>query len=202
MLSTHSLESLKIDLSKPDNTELVRGAPLAVEALWYFLASPLLQLRLITSSSFRRLLLRLFGAKIGPGVYLKPGIRVKFPWYLEVGEYSWLGEDLWIDNLAKVTIGAHCCVSQGAYLCTGNHDWSTPNMKLFRKPITCEDGSWVGAKSIICPGVTVGKGAVVSAGSVVTNNVPAMEVHAGNPAHFIRLRKLCSAADVHAASRQ
>jgi putative colanic acid biosynthesis acetyltransferase WcaF len=136
--------------------------------------------------------LRLFGAKIGTGVYIKPGIRVKFPWYLEVGEYTWLGEDVWIDNLAAVRIGPHCCVSQGAYFCTGNHDWSATNMKLFRKPIVCGRGSWVGAKAILCPGVTVGMGAIATAGSVVTRDIPAMEVHCGNPAQFVRQRTLQS----------
>jgi putative colanic acid biosynthesis acetyltransferase WcaF len=104
--------------------------------------------------------------------------------------HSWLGEDLWIDNLAYVTIEAHSCLSQGAYLCTGNHNWSSTNMRLYRRPITCRRGSWVGAKSVLCPGVTVGAGAIVSAGSVVTKNIPEMEVHGGNPAQFVRYRKL------------
>jgi putative colanic acid biosynthesis acetyltransferase WcaF len=181
-----------IDLSRPDNTELVRGAPLWIEALWYFLGLPLLRSPLITSSAFRCILLRMFGAKIGRGVYIKPGLRVKFPWYLAVGEHSWLGEDLWIDNLAEVNIEAHCCLSQGAYLCTGNHDWSSFNMRLYRQPITCRRGSWVGAKAVLCPGVVVGAGAIVSAGSVVTKNISDMEVHAGNPAQFVRHRKLGS----------
>jgi putative colanic acid biosynthesis acetyltransferase WcaF len=185
-----TLAASQIDLSVPDNTELVRGAPLLVEAAWYFCGLPLLRSHWITSSSFRSRLLRLFGAKIGKGVYIKPGLRVKFPWYLEVGDHTWLGEDLWVDNLAQVSIGAHCCISQGAYFCTGNHDWSAPDMRLFRKPIRCERGSWVGARSVVCPGVTLGAGAIAAAGSVVTRDVPAMEVHAGNPAGFVRRREL------------
>ncbi len=179
-----------IDLRSPDNAELVRGVPLWIEALWYFFGLPLLASHLITSSAFRRWLLRLFRAKIGSRVYIKPGLRVKFPWYLEVGDFTWLGEDLWIDNLASVRIESHCCVSQGAYLCTGNHDWSSPNMRLFRRPIVCERGSWVGARATLCPGVTVGAGAIVTAGSVVTKDVPAMEIHTGNPARFSRKRRL------------
>jgi putative colanic acid biosynthesis acetyltransferase WcaF len=179
-----------VDLSRPDNTELVRGAPLWAEALWYFLALPMLRSHLITSSGFRCGLLRLFGAKVGKGVYIKPGLRIKFPWYLEIGDHSWLGEDLWIDNLAHVRIEAHCCLSQGAYLCTGNHDWSSVNMRLFRQSITCRRGSWIGAKAILCPGVVIGDGAIVTTGSVVTKSVPAMEIHAGNPAQFIRYREL------------
>jgi putative colanic acid biosynthesis acetyltransferase WcaF len=179
-----------IDLSRPDNAELIRGAPLWLEALWYFLALPLLRSHRITSSGFRCRLLRLFGANVGKGVYIKPGLRVKFPWYLEIGDHSWLGEDLWIDNLAQVKIEAHCCLSQGVYLCTGNHDWSSVSMRLLRQPITCKRGSWIGAKAILGPGVVVGTGAIVTMGSVVTKNVPQMEIHAGNPAQFLRHRRL------------
>jgi putative colanic acid biosynthesis acetyltransferase WcaF len=135
-------------------------------------------------------LLRIFGAKVGRGVYIKPGVRVKFPWFLEIGDHSWLGEDLWIDNLAHVKIEAHCCLSQGAYLCTGNHDWSSVNMRLFRRPIICRQGCWIGAKAILCPGVVIGAGAIVTAGAVVTTNIRDMEIHAGNPAQFVRQRKL------------
>jgi putative colanic acid biosynthesis acetyltransferase WcaF len=179
-----------IDLSRPNNAELVRGAPVWLEALWFFLGLPLLRSHLITSSAFRRLLLRLFGAKVGKGVYIKPGLRVKFPWYLEIGDHSWLGEDLWIDNLAEVKIEAHCCLSQGVYLCTGNHDWSSVNMRLVRRPITCRRGAWIGAKAMLAPGVVVGAGAIVTMGSVVTKNVPEMEIHAGNPAQFVRSRQV------------
>jgi putative colanic acid biosynthesis acetyltransferase WcaF len=184
------LDANAIDLSRPDNSDLVRGAPIWVEALWYFFALPLLRSHLITSSALRCFLLRAFGAKVGHGVYIKPGLRVKFPWYLEIGDHSWLGEDLWIDNLAQVTIESHCCLSQGVYLCTGNHDWSSVNMRLFRRPITCQRGSWVGAKAMLCPGVVVGAGAIVTAGSVVTKNVPDMEIHTGNPAQFVKFRHL------------
>lgn len=180
----------RIDLSMPDNADLVRGAPFLKEVLWYFIGLPLLRSSLIPSSSFRRWLLRLFGAKIGVGVYIKPGVRVKFPWYLEVRDHSWLGEDLWVDNLAQVTIGPHACVSQGAYLCTGNHDWASSNMKLFRRPIVCGLGSWVGARSLVGPGVTIGEGAVLTAGSVASKSIPAFEIHGGNPASFVRHRLL------------
>ena len=181
-----------IDLSSPDNTELIRGAPIWIEALWYFFGLPILRSHLIPSSALRRGILRIFGAKIGTGVHIKPGLRVKFPWYLSVGDYSWLGEDLWIDNLARVTIGAHCCLSQGVYVCTGNHDWSSVNMRLFSRPVTCERGCWIGARAVLCPGVVVGRGAIVAVGSVITAHVPAMEIHAGVPAHFVKRRTILS----------
>ncbi len=179
-----------VNLSKPDNSLLIRGRPLVIEALWYFIGSPLVRSEWLPISSLKRFVLRCFGARIGQGVYIKPRVRVKFPWYLSVGHHSWLGEGLWIDNLAPVTIGSHVCVSQEVYLCTGNHDWSHPNMKLTRKPIELKNGSWVAARSVICPGITVGECAVVTGGSVVTRDVGEYEIHGGNPATFLRPRNI------------
>lgn len=159
-----------------------------VEALWVLLAAPVLASKLITSSALRVALLRLFGAKIGKGVYLKPGLRVKFPWYLSIGDYCWIGEDVWIDNLASVTIDSHVCISQGVYFCTGNHDWSATNMRLFSKPIVVKHGGWICARSVLCPGVSVGTCAILSAGSVASRDIPEFEIHAGNPAVFVRMR--------------
>jgi putative colanic acid biosynthesis acetyltransferase WcaF len=121
---------------------------------------------------------------------------VKYPWLLGVGDHSWLGEDCWIDNLAAVRIGNNVCLSQGAYLCTGNHDWSDPVFGLIVKPINLGDGAWVGAGAIVCPGVSLGECAVVAAGSVVTRDVPALEIHAGNPARFVRRREFTTAPPI------
>ena len=122
-------------------------------------------------------------------------MRVKHPWLLSIGDNSWLGEDAWIDNLATVDIGHDVCVSQGAYLCTGSHNWSDPGFGLVVKPIVLSHGSWIGARSMICPGVTVGEGSVAAAGSVVFRDIPPFEVHAGNPARFLRTRQLREAGD-------
>jgi len=177
-----------IDLSRPDSRELVRGRSRFVELLWILFGAPLLASRIMLSAAVRSGLLRLFGAKIGKHMYMKPGVRVKFPWYLTVGDYCWIGEDVWIDNLAPVSIGSHVCVSQGAYLCTGNHDWSKPNLKLFTRPITLERGCWVGAKTLVGPGVTVKEGAILTAGGVATKDLQAFAIYAGNPAVFIKRR--------------
>jgi len=179
-----------VDLSKPDNTELVRGRSTLVEALWLLLAAPLLASHVMISSGVRTMLLRLFGAKIGRNVYFKPGLRVKFPWYLSIGDHCWIGEDVWIDNLAPVSIDSHVCVSQGVYLCTGNHDWSARNMRLFRRPIHLQSGCWAGARSVISPGVTVGEGAILSVGSVATRDLDPWGIYAGNPAVLVRERKM------------
>jgi putative colanic acid biosynthesis acetyltransferase WcaF len=163
--------------------------------LWFFVGSPILRCQLLPFSSVRRFILRCFGAKLERGVVFKPGIRVKYPWLLSIGEHSWIGEDVWIDNLVEVRIGVSCCLSQGAYLCTGNHDWSDPFFGLQVLPIILEDGSWVGAGALICPGVTIGKSGVAAAGSVVTKSIPAFEIHSGNPARFVKRRFFRQSAD-------
>ncbi len=192
----------KVDLSQPDNSEYAKGRSIWVQALWYFFGLPVLRSYFIPVSAIKCTVLRLFGAKIGKGVYIKPGVRVKFPWYLSVGDFCWLGEDLWIDNLAEVRIGSNVCVSQGAYFCTGNHDWTTPNMKLFRRPIVVEEGSWVGARATLCPGVVIGTGSIVAAGSVVSKSIAQFQVWGGNPAVYIRERRLRSQDESNNSSRR
>lgn len=180
------------ELSLYDNSWYSSGRSRFVEALWFFLGLPILRCRLLPFSFPRSWVLRLFGAKVGYKVVLKPGFRVKYPWLLSLGTHSWIGEDVWIDNLVLVTIGANVCISQGTYLCTGNHDWSDPAFGLRVKPIVFEDGSWVGARAVICPGVTIETCGIAVAGSVVTNNIPPYEIHAGNPARLLRRREVHS----------
>ncbi len=164
------------------------GANYLKQLLWYFVGSPLVQSYLLPISAIKVSTLRVFGAKIGQGVRIKPGVRIKFPWRLTVDDYAWIGEDAWIDNLAYVTIGSHVCISQGVYLCTGNHDWKDPNFKLITAPIHIQESSWIAAKSVIGPGVTVGKGAILALGGVTGRSLEAMTVYAGNPAQPIKKR--------------
>jgi putative colanic acid biosynthesis acetyltransferase WcaF len=180
----------RMDLKSFDNRWYSPGRTKLVRALWYFVGAPLVRFPFLPSSSVRRFLLRCFGARVGRGVVLKHSIRVKYPWHLSIGDFSWIGEDVWIDNLVAVTIGAHVCISQGAYFCTGNHDWTDPSFGLMVRPIELEEGSWVGTHAVICPGVTMGRCGVAAAGSVITKSVPAFEIHAGNPARFLKRRIL------------
>lgn len=171
-----------------DNSWFTPGRSLLVQMAWYFLGAPVVRSQWMPSSFVRVALLRLFGSQVGEGSVLKPGLRVKFPWRLRVGANTWIGEDVWIDNLTHVEIGNHCCVSQGAYFCTGNHDWSDPAFGLTVRPITLSDGSWAGARSLLCPGVTLGECAIAAAGSVVSKDIPAYEIRGGNPAVFLKKR--------------
>lgn len=158
-----------------------RGAPRWKEALW-IIAGGLLFSSWLPGSAWRRSLLAAFGARIGRGVVLKPGLRVKFPWRLSIGDHAWIGEDVWIDNLAEVTIGAHACLSQGAYLCTGSHDWGKEAFDLITRAITIGDHAWLGARASLAPGSVLGEGAVLAMAGFGHGHLEAWMIHAGNPA--------------------
>lgn len=181
--------SVRLDLFK--NPEFFRGASRITELCWITISGLLVE-SWLPGSGWRRVLLRAFGARIGKSVIIKPRVRVKFPWRLRVGDYSWIGEDVWIDNLAEVTVGSHCCLSQGAYLCTGSHDWTDPNFGLITCPIELGDGCWIGAKASLCPGTQVEEGAVVTMGSVANGRLTAWTVHVSGPARPKRQRQLRS----------
>ncbi len=182
----------RVDLSRFKNPEYDPGGSSLTRVVWFLAGLPLLRSSVIPSSAFRRWLLRLFGAEIGNGAVIKPGFRVKHPWFLKAGDHCWFGEDAWIDNLTTITIGDNVCISQGAYLCTGNHDWSDPTFRLVVQPIQIHSGAWVGARASLAPGTVVGEGAVVGFGAVASGNIPAYEIHGGNPAKFIRRREIRS----------
>ncbi len=176
-----------VRLDTYDRKSFDRGRPRWIEALW-LVVECLLVSSPLPGAAHRRWLLRLFGARIGKGVDIKPRVRIKFPWKLTVGDGSWIGEGVWIDNLADVQIGSHCCISQAAYLCTGSHDWSKPSFDLITAPIDIEDGSWICARSIVGPGVTTGEGSVLALGSVATRDLAPWSVYSGVPAIRIKAR--------------
>jgi putative colanic acid biosynthesis acetyltransferase WcaF len=179
-----------ISLAEFDNNWYKPGRSRPTRVLWFLVGLPILRSSILPFSSLRRCLLRIFGARIGRGTVIKPGVRVKYPWLFVVGDHCWIGEDCWIDNMGPVTLGNHVCMSQGAYVCTGNHDWSDPAFGLMVNSIQIRDGAWVGAKTVLAPGVAINECAVVAAGSVITRDVPPFEVHGGNPARFLRRREI------------
>jgi acetyltransferase-like isoleucine patch superfamily enzyme len=187
--SNPALKSAEVRLAHYSNTQFSRGRSRLTEALW-LLAQWALVSSWIPGAVHRRWLLRVFGAKVGKGVQIKPGIRVKFPWRLEVGDHSWIGEDVWIDNLAPVTIASNCCISQRAYLCTGSHDWSCPTFDLIVRPIEVKRAAWIAACSTVGPGVTVGEGAVLGLGSVAARDLEPWTIYMGSPAEPVRKREI------------
>ena len=130
----------------------------------------------------------MFGAQIGKGVVIKQGVRIKYPWQLIIGDHVWIGECVWIENHTKVIIRNNCCISQGAYLCTGNHRWDRYSFDLTTHPIRVEDHCWIGAMTRISPGVTCAAGAVLTIGSVATNDLEQWHIHTGNPVKPVKVR--------------
>jgi len=139
--------------------------------------------------AFRRVLLRIFGAKVGAHVHVYPTTHLYMPWNVEIGDWSALGEDVLVYSLGTVRIGRHVTVSYRAHLCAGTHDFSDPALPLVKPPIVLEDGVWIGTEAFIGPGVAVQAGAIVGARAVVVKNVDPMLIVAGNPARVVGERR-------------
>ncbi len=163
-----------------------RGQPGWFEALWVVAKCLFFVNPFPWPSSLRVALLRAFGAKIGEGVVVRSQVNVTFPWRLTIGNDVWLGEEVLILSLAPVTLESDICISQRAFLCTGSHDFRGPNFNLVTKPITIRRKSWIAAQAFIAPGVEIGEGSMVAAGSVVLENVPAGCLVRGNPATVVK----------------
>ena len=177
------------DLSRFDDRSFNRGVGRFREALWLLVRQALFPNGFLRCYRLKSAVLRAFGASVGRGVVIKPGVRVSFPWRLKIGNHVWIGEEANILSLADVTIGNDVVISQRAFLCTGSHDWSDPAFALITRPITIEDGAWIAADVFVAPGVTVGKQAVATAGSVVTHDLPPEMICSGNPCVPVKERR-------------
>lgn len=179
-----------MDLSQFDNRNFDRGASRLKEALWVIVRAVFFLNPCPWPSALRVVLLRTFGARVGQGVVIRSRVNIWLPWRLEIGDHVWLGEEVFILNLAPVTIKSNVCISQRAFLCTGSHDYRKVEFPLITKPILVHSGSWIAAQTFIGPGVEIGKNSVVSAGSVVLKDVAPNVVVQGNPASVVREYKI------------
>lgn len=175
------------DLARYDNYRYRPGGAVK-RLLWYFVNVLFFLNPFNPFSGIKVRLLRLFGARVGTGVNIKPSVNIKYPWLLEIEDYTWIGENVWIDNLARVRIGSNVCVSQGAMLLCGNHNYKKPTFDLMIGEIALEDGSWVGAQSVVCPGVTLHSHSVLGVGSVANHDLDAYTIYQGIPAVKVRKR--------------
>jgi putative colanic acid biosynthesis acetyltransferase WcaF len=139
---------------------------------------------------FKARLLRLFGARVGKNVIIKNRVRIKNPWRFSVGSNSWIGEDVWIDNLEDVELGRNVCLSQGAVLLTGNHDYTVADFPYRLGKIQLHDGVWIGAQSVVCPGTKCGSHSILTVNSVASKSMMDWGIYSGNPAKMIRSRKM------------
>ena len=176
------------DLSQYNNSWYKPGAGAVKRFLWYFINALIFNHAFLPVNALKVFFLRAFGAKIGRGVVIKPSVNIKYPWLLSIGHYTWIGECVWIDNLAQVNIGNHVCISQGAMLLCGNHNYKKRYFDLSVGVINLHDGVWIGAKSVVCPGVTCYSHAVLSLGSVASKDLSEFSVNQGNPAIKMRDR--------------
>ena len=179
-----------VDLSRFDRRSFDRGASRLKEAAWLFVRWFFFVLPLVPISRIRVAILRRFGARVGCGVVIRTGVRIKFPWRLRLGDHVWIGEQVELLNLDAITVGNNVCISQRAFLCTGNHDYRCPRFSLTTAPIRIGDGAWIGAAAFVAPGVDVHTHAVLAAGSVATRSLEPHTIHQGNPAVPVRARRI------------
>lgn len=179
---------MNTDLSKYDNSWYRTGAGIVKRALWHFLNALILKSAFFPHSGFKVMILSAFGAKIGKGVMIKPYVNIKYPWRLIIGDHCWIGENVWIDNLVNVELGPNVCLSQGAMLLTGNHNYKKSTFDLIVGDIKLAQGVWIGAQAVVCPGVQCHEHSILTVGSVATGNMEAFGIYQGNPAKMVKKR--------------
>jgi putative colanic acid biosynthesis acetyltransferase WcaF len=178
------------DLARFSNTAFDRGASRFKETLWVLVRCLFFAPSLPMPGALRVFWLRWFGAKIGKGVVIRSRVNILFPWKLTIGDHVWLGEECWLLNLERITIGNNVCISQRAFLCTGSHNYKLSTFDLITKPIAVEAGVWIGASAWVGPGVTIGSHAVLAAGSVTTKDLEPGGIYRGNPAVLLKQRAI------------
>ena len=170
-----------VNHAAPDKSGFSYGRSRIVVQLWRWTDTLLFRHSPTLVFGWRRFVLKVFGAKIGLGVKIWPNVRVHFPWKLEIGDYSGIGEEAWLYSVEKIRIGNHCIVSQKTVLCTASHDPTHPRFRTTTGPIVVEDGAWVAMDCFVGPGVTIGANTVVGARSTVLKSLPAGKICFGHP---------------------
>jgi putative colanic acid biosynthesis acetyltransferase WcaF len=155
---------------------------------WWIGGGLLFKCSLRPMYSWRRFVLRLYGARLADHVCVQRTARIDFPWNLEMGRYSSIGEYAWVYALGSIRIGAFSTISQRTFLCTGTHDYTRPEMPLVTRPVTIGRGVWIAAEAYVGPGVTIGDNAVIGARSVVVHDLPANMVCVGHPCRPLKPR--------------
>lgn len=165
-----------------------RGRPGWYVQLWWLVQSSLFGMSPQFMYSWRRWLLRVFGATIGEKVLIRPTARITYPWKVRIGDYSWIGDDVVLYSLGEIEIGCNVVISQRSYICAASHDYASPTFDIFAKTVNIKDEAWIATNVFVAPGVTIDKGAVVGACSGVFSDLPAMMICIGCPAKPLRKR--------------
>lgn len=178
------------DLSRFRLPQHFRGRSAVFVQMWWLVQGTLFALSPQVLYGWRNVLLRAFGAKVGRGVLVRPSVRITYPWKVTIGDRSWIGDHAELYSLGEITIGADAVVSQKAYLCTGSHDHRSVAFDIYAKPIVIEDQAWVCADVFVHPGITVGRGAVIAARSVLRSDAEPYGLYSGAPAELRGRRTL------------
>lgn len=176
-------------LNSFNNDSFDTGASFIKRALWYLMNHIFINSALPVFK-LKPAILRLFGAKIGKNVCIKPNVNIKFPWKLEIGDNVWLGENVWIDNLDSVYIGNNCCISQGALLLCGNHNYKKTSFDLMTGPIVLEEGVWISAQAVVTQNVRCKSHSILGIGAVANKDLESYTIYGGNPVREIRKREI------------
>jgi putative colanic acid biosynthesis acetyltransferase WcaF len=139
---------------------------------------------------WRRFLLRLFGARIGAKVIIRPTATVTYPWKVTIGDFSWIGDDVTLYSLGEIIVGKNTVISQRSYICTGAHDYTRLTFDIYAKPVRIGDQVWVATDVFVAPGVSIGNGAVVGVRSTVLNDLPEGMICYGSPAKPMKVRNV------------
>ncbi|NVJ89816.1 MAG: colanic acid biosynthesis acetyltransferase WcaF [Flavobacteriaceae bacterium] len=176
------------DLTKFKVSKSFRGKSKLVTQIWWIVEKTLFAMSPQFFYGWRRFLLRLFGAKIGKNVLIRPTAKFTYPWKVEIGDNTWIGEQTILYSLGKIKIGNNVAIAHGVYFNTGLHDYTKEEFTILSKEIIVKDESWITNDVYIAPGVCIGKGVVIGARSSVYKNMPDGWVCYGNPAKPIKKR--------------
>lgn len=165
-----------------------RGRSKLTVQIWWLVQATLFRCSPQFMYGWRRFLLRSFGASIGKKVIVRPSVQITYPWKLSIGDYSWIGDEVNLYTLGKIEIGDHSVISQRSYLCTGTHDYTSADFRIYSEKITIGKKCWLATDVYVAPNVIINDGAVVGARSSVFKDLPSGKICIGNPAKPIRDR--------------
>ena len=165
-----------------------RGKSKLYVQLWWLVQAILISCSPQVFYGWRRFWLRMFGAKIGKKVLIRPSVKITYPWKVSIGDYSWIGDDVVLYSLGEIEIGSNTVISQKSYLCTGSHDYTKETFDIFAKKITVGNGCWLATDVFVAPGITIGDGVVVGARSSVFKELKPNWIYKGSPAKAHKAR--------------
>lgn len=165
-----------------------RGRSAFIVQLWWFIQKTLFSWSPQICYRWRVFLLRIFGAKIGFNVIIRPSVRITYPWKLSIGDNSWVGDNAELYTLGEIEIGNNVVISQRSYICTASHDYKKSSFDIYSQKITIKDQAWLATDVFVGPGVSIGEAAIIGARSSVFKDIPAEMICNGTPAIPIRHR--------------